>query len=183
MWARTLRSLTWIKDMNQGAAGTEGKNPGIARNSLRPDLGYGEIYQYTNGAHTTYNALQARMQSRFSKGGLVTLAYTWSQALGNGSAYNYAPQDSTNLYADYGPVNSNQPKIFVASYVYPLPFWQNPNEWYKKILGAWQISGITRIASGLPINIIQPFRTLGCRQSGDNGQRCPAPESGWQSLF
>jgi hypothetical protein len=149
-------SLTWIKDLNQGAAGTEQANPGIARNALRPYKGYGEINQYTNGAASNYNALQARMQTRFSKGGLVTLAYTWSQNLANGSAYNYAPQDSTNLGADYGPASSNQPKIFVASYVYPLPFWQQQTDWYKRILGGWQVSGITRIASGLPINVIQP---------------------------
>jgi hypothetical protein len=73
-----------------------------------------------------------------------------------GSAYNYSPQDSTNLAADYGPANFNQPKIFVASYVYPLPFWLHDRTWYKQILGGWQLSGITRIASGLPINVIQP---------------------------
>lgn len=148
--------LTWIKDLNQGAAGTEQANPGVARNSLRPYKGYGEIYQYTNGAHSNYNSLQARMQTRFSKGGLIGLSYTWSQCLAMGSAYNYSPQDSTNLAADYGPCSFNQPKIFVASYVYPIPFWQHEHEWYKAALGGWQLSGITRIANGLPINVIQP---------------------------
>ncbi len=149
-------SLTWLKDLNQGSAGIEQANPGIARNALRPYKGYGEILQYTNGANSNYNSLQARMQTRFNKGGLVTLAYTWSQSLTNGSAYNYQPQDSTNLGADYGPANYNQPRIFVASYVYPLPFWLHDREWYKKIAGGWQVSGITRVASGLPINVIQP---------------------------
>ncbi|SDE94404.1 carboxypeptidase regulatory-like domain-containing protein [Terriglobus roseus] len=149
-------SLTWVKDLNQGAAGTEQANPGVARNALRPYKGYGEIYQYTNGSHSNYNSLQARWQTRFNKGGLVGLAFTWSQCLANGSGYNYSPQDSTSLAADYGPCNFNQPKIFVASYVYPLPFWQHEQDWYKKALGGWQVSGITRIANGLPINIIQP---------------------------
>jgi hypothetical protein len=149
-------NLTWLKDINQGAAGIEAANPGVNRNALRPYKGYGEILEYTNGAHANYNSLQARMQTRFREGGLVTLAYTWSQALTNGSAYNYQPQDSTNLSGDYGPASYNQPKIFVASYVYPLPFWQHDREWYKQVLGGWQLSGITRIASGLPINVIQP---------------------------
>ncbi len=149
-------NLTWLKDLNQAAAGTEQANPGSARNALRPYKGYGEISQYTNGAHSNYNSLQARMQSRFSKGGLVTLSYTWSKCLSMGSAYNYAPQDSNNLAADYGPCSYNQPKIFAASYVYPLPFWQHEHTWYKAALGAWQLSGLTRIANGLPINITQP---------------------------
>jgi hypothetical protein len=149
-------NLTWLKDLNQGAAGTQAANPGVAVNALRPYKGYGEILQYTNGAHSNYNSLQARMQTRFKNGGLVTLSYTWSHSLTNGSAYNYQPQDSTNLSGDYGPANFNQPKIFVASYVYPIPFWQHEHEWYKQVVGGWQVSGLTRIANGLPINVIQP---------------------------
>jgi hypothetical protein len=149
-------NLTWVKDLNQAPAGTEQANPGVKVNSLRPYKGYGEIDQYMNGAHSNYNSLQARLQSRFRRGGLATVSYTWSQCLTMGSGFNYSPQDSNNLAADYGPCNFNQPKIFVASYVYPLPFWQHEHAWYKEALGNWQISGLTRIANGLPINVTQP---------------------------
>lgn len=150
-------NLTYRRNLNQAAAGTEQANPTISqRNVLRPYKGYGEIYQYTNGSNSNYNSFQARVQTRFSKGGLVSLSYTWSKSLTDGSTFDYQPQDSTNLHADYGPANFNQPKIFAASYVYPLPFWQHEHEWYKQVLGAWQVSGITRIANGLPINVIQP---------------------------
>ncbi|HEY4355558.1 MAG TPA: carboxypeptidase regulatory-like domain-containing protein, partial [Acidobacteriaceae bacterium] len=149
-------NLTYRRNLNQGAAGIEGANPGVARNALRPFKGYGEIYQYSNGEHSNYNALQARMQTRFNKGGLVTLSYTWAKSLTDGSTFDYQPQDSTNIHADYGPANYTQPKIFVASYVYPIPFWQHEHAWYKQVLGGWQISGITRISSGIPINVIQP---------------------------
>ncbi|WP_246153654.1 TonB-dependent receptor [Terriglobus albidus] len=148
-------NLTYRKNLNQAAAGTEQANPGVQRNALRPYRGYGEIYQYTNGAHANYNSLQFRMQTRFKQGGLVTISYTWSKALTMGSAFDYQPQDSLNLAADYGPANFNQPKIFVASYVYPIPFWRNGKEWYKRAIGDWQVSGVTRIANGLPINVIQ----------------------------
>ncbi|MCU1323926.1 MAG: TonB-dependent receptor [Acidobacteriaceae bacterium] len=149
-------NLTYRKNLNQAVAGTENANPTVARNALRPYKGYGEIYQYTNGAHSNYNSLQARMQTRFSKGGLVTLSYTWSKSLTDGSTFDYQPQDSNNIHADYGPANFNQPKIFVASYVYPIPFWQHEHAWYKQAVGGWQLSGITRIANGLPINVVQP---------------------------
>jgi Carboxypeptidase regulatory-like domain/TonB dependent receptor len=159
-------NLLWLQNLNQGVAGTEQANPGVARNTLRPYKGYGDINQYTNGAHSNYNALQARFQTHFSKGGLATVSYTWSQALSNGSAYNYQPQDSKNLYADYGPASFNQPKILSVSYVYPLPFWQNEHTWYKQALGGWQVSGITRIASGLPINVTMPTLSGGPSFSG-----------------
>lgn len=149
-------NLTYRKNLNQGAAGTQQANPGVAINALRPYKGYGEIYQYTNGAIANYNSLQFRMQTRFKRGGLVTVSYTWSKALTDGSAFDYQPQDSFNIHGDYGPATYNQPKIFVLSYVYPLPFWQHESAWYKKALGAWQVSGLTRIANGLPINVILP---------------------------
>jgi hypothetical protein len=150
-------NLTYRKNINQAPAGTEQANPTVSqRNALRPYLGYGEIYQYSNGAHVNYNSLQARMQTRFNQGGLVTLSFTWSQALTNGSTFDYQPQDSLNPLNDYGPANYSQPKIFVASYVYPLPFWRHEHEWYKNALGGWQVSGITRISSGLPVQVIQP---------------------------
>jgi len=150
-------NLTYRKNLNQAPAGTEQANPTITqRNALRPYKGYGEIYQYTNGAEANYNSMQVRVQSRFGTSGIATVSWTWSKALTNGSTFDYQPQDSTNLHADYGPANYNQPKIFVASYVYPIPFWQKEHEWYKQAIGGWQLSGITRIANGLPINVIQP---------------------------
>ncbi|MBS1820748.1 MAG: carboxypeptidase regulatory-like domain-containing protein [Acidobacteria bacterium] len=151
-------NLTYRKNLNQGAAGTEQANPAAAkqRNAFRPYRGYGEIYQYTNGAHANYNSLQARLQTRFSNGGLATVSYTWAKSLTMGSTFDYQPQDSTNLAAEYGPSNYTQPKIFVASYVYPIPFWQHEREWYKQAAGGWQLSGITRISSGIPINVTQP---------------------------
>jgi hypothetical protein len=151
-------NLTWVRDLNQAPAGTQQANAAITTqvNALRPYKGYAEIYQYTNGGISNYNSLQARLQTHFSNGGLVTLSYTWSKSLTDGSSYNYSPQDSYNLHADYGPANFSQPKIFVASYVYPLPFWQHEHEWYKQVVGGWQLSGLTRIANGLPINITQP---------------------------
>jgi hypothetical protein len=149
-------NLVYLKDLNQAAAGTEQAHPGVARNALRPYTGYGEILQFTNGAAANYNSLQARMQTHFKTGGLFTASFTWSQALTNGSAYNYQPQDSLNPLVDYGPASYNQPKILAVSYVYPIPFWQHEQTWYKQALGGWQLSGITRIASGLPINVVQP---------------------------
>jgi len=148
-------NLTWVKNLNQAPAGTEQANPGVNRNALRPYKGYGDISQYTNGATSNYNSLQARLQTHFRQGGLFTVSFTWSKALSEGSAYNYAPQDAFNLHGDYGPASFNQPKILVVSYVYPLPFWLHDREWYKQVLGGWQLSGVGRVANGLPINVVQ----------------------------
>jgi hypothetical protein len=157
-------NLSYYKDINQLAAGTQQAHPGVSPQALRPYVGYQDIFQSTNGAISNYNSLQARIQERMRNGGTANVSYTWSKSLTDAPDYNYNPQDSFNLRGDYGPQRYNQPQILVVSYVYPLPFWQTGNEWYKKALGKWSVSGITRISSGLPINITQPANTS---QSGD----------------
>jgi len=65
----------------------------------------------------------------------------------------YIPMDSYNIGRDYGPAPFNKPHVLTVSYSYPLPFWQNSDEWYKKALGAWTLSGITSYSSGAPLNV------------------------------
>jgi hypothetical protein len=145
----------WMKDLNQAAPGTEQANPTVARNALRPYLGYGEICQFLNGSTLNYNSLQSRLQIDLSHGGIANVSYTWSKTLTDAESYAYTPQNSLNLHADYGPSNYSQPQILAVSYVYRLPFWMHDHEWYKQPLNHWQISGVTRISSGLPINVVQ----------------------------
>lgn len=150
-------NLSYQQDINQLLPGTLQVNPGINVNALRPFPGYADIYQYNTGANFIYNSLQVQLRKQFKQNGLVNLAYTWSKARTDANAFNYQPQNSYNLRGDWGPASYNRNQIFVLSYVYPLPFWTQGRNWYQKALGGWQISGVTTIQSGLPINVtIQP---------------------------
>jgi hypothetical protein len=146
-------NLAYQQDINQLPIGTLQANPGVNVNALRPYPGYADIYQYNTGANFIYNSLQVQLKKQFSGGGLVNVAYTWSKARTDASAYNYQPMDSYDLRRDWGPSSYNRNHVFVLSYVYPLPFWRNPQEWYKKVLGGWQISGVTTLQTGLPLNV------------------------------
>src|SRR5205085_1506062 len=84
---------------------------------------------------------------------LINVAYTWSKGRTDANAYNYQPQDSYNLRGDWGPSSYNRNHIFVASYVYPLPFWLRGQNWYQKTLGGWQVSGVATLQTGLPFNV------------------------------
>lgn len=152
-------NLTYYQNINQEAAGTRQAHPGVSVNALRPYLGYADIFQSANGGISNYNSLQARILKQMRHGGTVSVSYTWSKDLTDAFYYNYNPQDSTNIRADYGPANYNTPQILVVSYVYPLPFWQSGQEWYKRAFGKFQVSGITRFSSGLPINVTEPSST------------------------
>ncbi|MGO8818478.1 MAG: carboxypeptidase regulatory-like domain-containing protein [Terriglobia bacterium] len=118
--------------------------------------------------NSSYNSLQVSL--RHSVGGLEVLAaYTYSKAMDNASGDGLGQGDNLN------PENTNITRAlsafdvaqnFVVSYNYRLPFqklWR-PN----RLTSGWQISGITRFATGFPVYILEPddHSLLGTGQSG-----------------
>ena len=146
-------NLAYQDNINQLQPGTLQAHPGVNVNALRPYLGYADILEYNTGANFHYNSLQAQLRKQMRAGALLNLSYTWSKALTDASAYNDQPENSYNLRGDYGPAGYNRNQILVFSYVYPLPFWQSAQAWYKRALGGWQLSGVLMLESGLPMNI------------------------------
>ena len=140
-------------DINQLPVGTAQAHPGVNTNALRPYLGYADIFEYDTGANFIYNALQVQLKKQMAGGGLLNVAYTWSKARTDASSYNEQPMNSYDARGDWGPASYNRNHIFVFSYVYPLPFWRSGAEWYKKALGGWQLSGVTTLQTGLPLNL------------------------------
>lgn len=146
-------NLSRTININQLPAGSLQRNPGVNTNALRPYPGWADIQEYVTGSNFIYNSLQVQARRQMKGGGLINVAYTWSKVITDASAYNEAPMDSYNFKLDRGLTSYDRRHIFVFSYVYPLPFWQTGSEWYKKMLGGWQLSGITTLQKGLPVNL------------------------------
>ncbi len=159
-------NLSYQQDVNQLQPGTLQANPGVNVNALRPFPGYADIYQYNTGANFIYNSLQAQFRKQFHQGGLINVAYTWSKGTTDANAYNYQPENSYNLRGDWGPSSYNRNQILVVSYVYPFPFWLDGRTWYQKVLGGWQMSGVTTVQSGLPLNVTVPTDQAGIGITG-----------------
>lgn len=140
-------------NLNQLRAGTIQANPGINTNALRPYRGYANITQYVTGSNFNYNSLQLQIRKQFKGGGLVNLAYTLGKSISDASSWSEGPMDSYNFKNERGLTSYDRRQILALSYVYPLPFWREQDRWYKVALGAWQLSGITMIQAGMPLNI------------------------------
>lgn len=153
-------------NLNQLRAGTIQRNPGVNIQALRPYLGYATITQYITGANFNYNALQVQFKKQFRQGGLVNVAYTWSKVITDASDWGEGPQDSYNFKSDRSPASYDRRQVFVLSYIYPLPFWQRPDAWFKRVLGGWQLSGVTTIQSGRPLNLGIQGDAAGIGQGG-----------------
>jgi hypothetical protein len=134
--------------------------PGDAAVDYRP-YNYGSIQVNTHASYANYNALQMSWQKQ---SGRVTwlVNYTFSKTMGirdgqtdNGTGANGAIVDVFNLKNNYGVLGYDRTHIFNAAYVIRLPEPVKGNSFGEKVakgvVNGWQISGITQLQSGTPI--------------------------------
>ena len=106
---------------------------------------------FGNDASTHYDALQVKVEKRFSQGLQFLGHYTYSHA------YNY---DSSYFSVDprfaYGPDDFNRNHVFVVSTVYELPlgkgkkYMGDAGRAANLLIGGWQISNTSNWSGGLP---------------------------------
>jgi hypothetical protein len=122
----------------------------VSVNALRPYKGFTQILFRLSDANSNYNALQLYLAKR--KGNLeLTASYTWSKVLtdtsGNGDTVDVG-EDPFNRHFNYGPASFDRRQIFVTTYDYRLPFFNNLHGVGGAVLAGWELSGITRYQSG-----------------------------------
>jgi hypothetical protein len=139
-------------------------NPSISIQSRRPYPNLGSLAYYETRSVSNYNALQVKLEKRYSHGLTFLGGYTWSHALddspqaifmGNtGSGDNDNVRNARNLHEEYGNPGFNVTHRFVASWLYDLPFGHGRAfgaNWHGAVdraLGGWQIGGITALQTG-----------------------------------
>jgi hypothetical protein len=135
-------------NINQLQPGTTQANPGINTNALRPYQGFGLIRLSENAGKSWYNGLQIELNRRFRGGLGFGIAYTFSKLISNADTKR---QVMFNSYDDSGYKaisDENRTHVLALNYLYELPFWREQDTTLKKILGGWQISGVTFLSSG-----------------------------------
>ena len=145
-----------------------------------PYLGAG-FFWYTEG-NSSYNALQAELVHRLSRGLQFRANYTWSKNLDMNSgltgaqAQNQAQMimDRNDLRRDWGPSALNVTSQASISGRYELPFGKGQrwlttaNGAESKLVGGWQLNGIATLLSGFPFTPV-----IGSNRSGDGDTRNP----------
>jgi Carboxypeptidase regulatory-like domain len=130
----------------------------------RPYLGYGNIVLGENAGNTHYESLQVNFRLQNQHGLTFQGAYTWAHNLGiapgGGGDFNTL-SDPYNRYYDYGPTGLDRRQVLVLNYIYDLPILRNNKGLVGSILGGWEVSGITLIQSGLPLNPTLSYDNLG----------------------
>ncbi len=136
-----------------------------ARLQQRFDPLQGARLTRTNGGNSTYHAFQLDVRRAFKNGFLITGAYTWSKFIDNASEV-FAWGGGLNI-----PQEAMIPTIFggerlerslsafdrtqraVFTWVYELPWQKAQRGFAGKLLGGWQVSGVSTFEAGVPFTV------------------------------
>jgi hypothetical protein len=117
---------------------------------------FGSEYYNINTANSNYNSFQASLEKKAANMTFLA-AYTFSKSIDNSSGLNVAG-GNTN-FSNYGLSRSlsnfDLTHNFVVSYVYMLPLDKHIGWLPKRLTQGWGVAGITRFASGFPVDILQ----------------------------
>lgn len=115
--------------------------------------------------NSIYHSLQLKIQKRLSKGFYVLGSFTKSKVIGSidSNFSNAVPgvssfgqaQNALNRRAERSLSDTDVPQRLVASYGWQLPFFPK-----HRLLGGWQISGITTLSAGNPFDLVMQTSSL-----------------------
>ncbi|HEX3560649.1 MAG TPA: TonB-dependent receptor [Pyrinomonadaceae bacterium] len=134
--------------------------------ALKPFPQYNFITdQLESQGRSWYNAGTAKLERRYSNGIQFGASYTFSKLITNAAEDLFGGSPTGSLIqipGDSGDLRSVSPNnathVFVVNYLIELPFGKgkrflNEGGWTARLLGGWQINGIQRYQSGLPLVI------------------------------
>jgi Carboxypeptidase regulatory-like domain len=146
--------------------------PGSVQNR-RPFPQWGQFNLGLTNGIGNYDALQVKLERRFTSGLQFLAAYTYNKCMDLGSNQN-TPVTFGMLYQNYGPCDYDLPQNLAVSSVYELPFGNgrrylnNVHPVVNGILGGWEVAGILTSRSGLPFT---PVISGDRANTGVGGQR------------
>jgi len=122
-----------------------------------PYLNYDQALDInTHGSYSNYNAMMVSWQKQ--RGPITFMAnYTWSKVMGirDGQTNNGNGDGQINdafvLRNNYAPLGYDHTHIFNVAYVVHLPSPVHSNPFLAGVVNGWELSGISQIQSGAPI--------------------------------
>lgn len=129
----------------------------------RPFNQWGALSVTDDQSFSNYNALQVKVEKRFSNGLQLLSSYTWGREMdvGGGSfAGSASPQNENDIDEDYGRGSFDLRQIWTTSYYYQLPFGggkrylNSAHGVANQLVGGWQVTGITHYNTGYGVDVV-----------------------------
>ena len=138
----------------------------------RPNSSYGSMTDIFSGVNSSYNALAAILNKRFSNHIQFGANYTWSHAIDYGQ--NESTFSDTNdllvptcLSCEYGDSSFDVRQRFTLNAVLDSPW--NVKGWAGWLANGWQLAPIYQAQSGLPYSLLTSGTPTGGLGSSING--------------
>ncbi len=160
------------------------QNPTVSGNQLlRPFPQYGSLSNSGNYVGVSnYNSLQMKLEKRFSAGGTLLGAYTFSKLMTNAeyltswldTTTTAGFQDTSNLQSEYSLSSFDSRQRLVVSYVYELPigkgrmFLSNLSGVANTLAAGWGVNGVTTFQAGYPLGMTVTPNNLSTYAYGSN---------------
>jgi hypothetical protein len=168
-----------LSDFNQPRPNAPGGN--LSLNARRPIPGFQEIQIAYDEGRTNYNALQVKVEKKWSDGFYLLNSFTWSKSINNAPGHLEDFNGDASRINFYNPASERGISSFdlpfnnVTAMIWDVPFgrdrrWgQNLNPVVNAVLGGWRTTLINTAQSGFPIHIYYgpsaAFQACGsCRQ-------------------
>jgi hypothetical protein len=150
---------------------------GTVANALRPYPQFSGISNaFPNFGNSTYNALQATVRRRVSKGLNFIAAYTWSKTLSDtdsaiGGYSGYYWQDYYNQKGEKSITSFDYAQNLKLTWIYDMPFGRGRKFLsgggpMDKFVGGWRITAIQDYRSGDPLQVYDSNEASGVGGGG-----------------
>jgi hypothetical protein len=177
--------------LSVGYVGTKGTKLDLllSPNSVNPSAtgsqqssipGVQQFLYETSGAASNYNGLQVTLRRQFHGGFAMSGNYTWAKSIDDaasvGGQGRNVPQNSFDLEAERALSTFDFRQRLIVNHTYELPFGEqrhflNRGGPLARIIGNWQISGVTTLQTGSPLTA-----QVAGNQSNNNGSGVFASE-------
>lgn len=129
---------------------------------IRPFRGYKAVNLIQPRFDSNYNSLQVSATQRFAGASQINIAYTFAKNLTDAQTdRSSSPQNPYDLRAEYGRAQLDRRHVFVANYIYEIPYFNKRRDFVGKVLGGWETSGIFTHQTGLPFTVTGGFDPAG----------------------
>ncbi len=147
----------------------------------------------SNSGSSSYNAGQLSVSRRFGQGLALTGGYTWAKLIDNNSEI-FASAGLSNGSLSITPHvlggerNERAVSLFdrthraVFTYVYDFPFMREQKGVLGRIVGGWQISGITSFETGVPYTVANGADANGFGGNNDRPDFNPFGQKGVRAI-
>jgi hypothetical protein len=187
-WSANLQQQVGKFLVDAGYVGTKGTHLSLSYNanialpgpgtqaSRFPYQGFNTLTYVSSMANSEYDALQVRVQRRYSNGISLLMSYTWAKSIDEGAGQligDITPRNVNAVDWERAVSSGSVPQRFVTSYTYALPaghgkHFDPKNRLVGGLVGDWQVNGITTIRDG------QPFTpSTSVNSANNNGRNAP----------